>query len=336
MGNLCVELCQPGGITSLSCHNFYSIREGEYSGEWKNGSVIFKVAEESPGMELGMDSSRNKIYPPEDEFVIMIRAHIKMRYDMTISDSQAQRLSYIQSNPKWPDREIEMENIWDLLYNNEYIALVLYEKFDIFPKLIGTCGLVYAIQKLNTITGYWHLMTLYETHNEWITRVKIAIGILELVSHLDNDLPEPLLICNVRMENFGVTEDLKKVLYQDLESVHPLSITNQLTGDGSRCKEHSDCDFANCRSFCNLITFKCQHGVVNNNLQIVCERIFLGWVLSGKVVVPGLLVGQHTPRVLIELLELCANPAKEDGTPRSPASPEVRKRLYDLLGHLTL
>lgn len=57
--------------------------------------------------------------------------------------------------------------------------------------------------------------------------------------------------------------------------------------------------------------------------------------MSGRVVIPGLLLSPRSPRVLLDLLELCANPDGETGAPRASASKEVRDRLYKLLTHLT-
>lgn len=301
--------------------------------------MVFKSVKKQTSSETEplhwLDVSSNKIYPSENDFAHMIKTAIKFKFNIFINNADLEKIIQTQHSPGSEQRHIEMDNIWSLLQDNEYLALVLYEKFNIFPKLIGTCGDLYAVQKLNSISGYWHLMTLYDSQDEWEKRIKISIKILDFLLELERKLPEQLMICNVKMNHFGVTDDSKKIKYLDLDSVHPLSIVNRITADGSHCKQHSDCDFLDCRSFCNLITRKCEHGVVNNNLQIVCERIFLGWVMSGRVMVPGLLLGPRTPRVLTELLEKCANPSSENGTPRAQASVEIKKRLYNLLTHLT-
>ncbi|XP_049873955.1 divergent protein kinase domain 1C isoform X2 [Pectinophora gossypiella] len=337
VGNLCGDLCQASGVPSLSCHNFYQEKEAVFSGAWGNTSVVFKSAKRSNDGDLlyWLDASKKRIYPTEDDFSNMIKNQIKSKFNIVINEIDAHKMSYVVNSAKWPNRHTEMENVWSLMQDNEYLALVLYDKFAVFPKLVGSCGTLYAVQKLNSISGFWHLMTMYDSQEEWLKRIRIAILILDFLMHLESGLPEPVLICNVKMNHFGVTDDFKRIMYLDLDSVHPLSIANRMTGDSSQCKRHSDCDYLNCRSFCNLISRRCEHGVANNNLQIVCERIFLGWVMSGRVMVPGLLLGPRAPRVLVELLELCANPANERGTPRSPATKEIRKRLYDLLVHMT-
>lgn len=66
-------------------------------------------------------------------------------------------------------------------------------------------------------------------------------------------------------------------------------------------------------------------------LQVVCEKIFLGWTLSGTVIVPGLLMSQHTPSSLAALLRLCANPDTDLNSPRAAVSEDIKRRLYATL-----
>lgn len=329
VGSLCADLCQPNKISGISCHSFYMEKEAVFSGTWRNNSLIFKTVKQYT--QIG-----ETIIKSDDEFTHLIKENVKLRFNMSIDIVDAKRMTLIQYNQKGRGRQIEKQNAWSLLQSNEYLALALYEKYDIFPRLVGTCGPMYAVEKLNSISGYWHLMTVYDSQDEWERRLKISLMILDFLLFLDERLPEPLHLCDVKMNNFGVTSDFKKVMYVDLDAVHPLSVANKMIANGANCKKHSDCDLSDCRSFCNLVTFKCEHGVVNNNLQMVCERIFLGWVLSGKVMVPGLLLGPRTPRVLTELLELCANPSNESGIPRSPATKDIRNRLYTLISHLVM
>ncbi|XP_063827799.1 divergent protein kinase domain 1C [Ostrinia nubilalis] len=327
VGSLCQDMCEPDGISSVSCHSFYMEKDTIFSGTWKNQSLVFKTVKETSNSPWESNISEN-------EFLNIVKNNIKIKFNISVDIVDAKRMSYIQYNQKQISRQVEMQNAWSLLQNNEYLALSLYEKYGIFPRLVGSCGSMYAVQKLDSLSAYWHLMTFYDTKEEWERRIKVSIMMLDFLMLLEERLPEPLHLCDVKVSNFGVTNDFKKVMYLDLDSVHPRSVINKITADGSKCKKHSDCDFLDCRSFCNLITNKCQHGVVNNNLQMVCERIFLGWVMSGRVMVPGLLVGPRTPRVLTEMLEKCANPSKEAGTPRARATKEIKLRLYHLLTHL--
>lgn len=269
----------------------------------------------------------------EVEFANIIRGNIKIKFNITINKDDVKKITHI-FNMHGP--QIERADTWSLLQDNEYLSVILYEKYDIFPKLVGTCGPVFAVQQMKSISRYWHLMTPYDSKEQWRNRVKIAVKILELLSLLERGPAEPMHICDVKMSHFGITDDFKKVKYMDLDSVHPHSIVNSMTGDGSACEEHVDCDFFDCRSYCNLVTKKCQYGVANNNFQIVCEKIFLGWLVPGRVIVPGLLLGPHTPHDLVQVLESCANPAGETGTPRAATSKETLNKLIDFLTVLSL
>lgn len=266
----------------------------------------------------------------DQQDVDSIKKVVKTKFNIAVTNHDAVRMS---NSLVIGNRNTGKESLWPLLHSNEYLALTLFDKYNVFPKLFGTCGPFYAVQKLDSISGYRHLVDLYDSHSEWVKRIKLSIMILDLLLKMEEIFPEPMLLCDIRMSNFGVTKDFKRVKYINLYSVHPVSVANRMTANGSGCKHHSDCDLSDCRSFCNLVTNKCQHGVVNNNLQIVCEKIFLGWMMSGKIMVSGLLMGPRTPVVLVEILEKCANPFNENGTPRAQATKEIRKRLYHFLVH---
>lgn len=337
VGSLCRELCHPDVSTSLTCYNLYMERDAVFSGVWMNNSVVFKSLKTSKRSALpGFKDSKHNAFSSEENFSKVIKDTIKYKFNVSINDIDARRMSYIQNNQVGGLRQVEMENVWLLLQDNEYLALALYEKFNLFPKLYGTCGSYYAVQKLSPISEFWHLTSLYDSQEEWKRRVKISLIILDYLLQLEVGLPEPLLLCDVKISHFGVTNDLAKVMYLDLDSVHPKSVANRIIADNSTCKQHSDCDYRDCRSYCNLVSHKCEYGVANNNLQLVCEKIFLGWVLSGKLMVSGLLIGPHTPAELVELLEKCSNPNNEAGLSRSPASKDIRRKLQLLLIHLTL
>ncbi|KOB72771.1 Uncharacterized protein OBRU01_11912 [Operophtera brumata] len=298
-----------------------------------NESIVFKSIKASNYGKLSSISVNNSAILLENNFIEGIKKVVKSKFNLAINDVDVKIMSYSQHSQSDGNGYIEKRKLWSLLHDNEYLALFLYDKYNVFPKLVGTCGTFYAVQRLNSISGYKHLVSLYDSHAEWAKRVKISIMILDFLLQLEEIFPEPMLICDVKMNNFRVTSDFKKVKYINLDSIHPLSVANRITGDGSNCKRHSDCDLFDCRSFCNLITYKCQHGVVNNNLQIVCEKIFLGWMLSGRIMISGLLMGSRTPAILVEILEECANPFSENGTPRAQATKEIRKRLYNFLVH---
>ena len=125
--------------------------------------------------------------------------------------------------------------------------------------------------------------------------------------------------------------------YLDVDNVYLKSIVDKSVGDDSYCESHEDCDLFDCKGFCNLIENKCQGGVTNNNLQVVCEKIFLGG--QSKVFSfldsSGLLVLKHANKGLKEAVELCANPSKSESLTRIAADDSIfqdlRKKLREIV-----
>lgn len=69
--------------------------------------------------------------------------------------------------------------------------------------------------------------------------------------------------------------------------------------------------------------------------QIVCEKIFLGWTFSGRIIIPGLLMSEHTTSALAALLRQCANPAGDvTHVSRAAATDSLKKGLYSMLSEM--
>lgn len=337
LGRLCSSLCLTGEVSSITCQTYYLGKQAVFSGQVINTSLVFKSPKHQAKYEfIPQNEVIENIYLDENEFIELIKSSVKEKFNINVNDAWVQKISHMQGvgGKGAHPRHIEMNNIWMLVQSNEYLATVLYQQFHIFPELMGSCGTLYAVEKMQMLTDYTHFLNLYDSLHNWRARVKISLAILDYLQVLEQGVPEPLYICDVKLNHFGTTMDLSKIKYLDLDSVHPLSVLNVILADGAPCSEHTDCDYFDCRSFCNMVTSKCQNGVANNNLQIVCERIFLGWNMSQKIVMGGLLLGFHAPEELVELLERCANPAQEYPISRTKASLEIYRRLYNMLSHI--
>ena len=97
---------------------------------------------------------------------------------------------------------------------------------------------------------------------------------LDLVEELDTMFSSPLHLCDVKAEHFGLSDN-GRVKYLDLDSVQLRPLADRTVGDSTDCREHSDCDFFDCRGRCDLLTHKCAGGVVNNNLQVLTISIII-------------------------------------------------------------
>ena len=108
-----------------------------------------------------------------------------------------------------------------------------------------------------------------------------------------------------------------KVDHLDLDSVQLRHLADRTVGDSTDCSRHADCDFFDCRGRCDATTRRCTGGVLNNNLQVVCEKVLLGgeaggWgLLDSRHASPGLrrvlclaVVFPEAPAVLVRVLLL--------------------------------
>ena len=110
-----------------------------------------------------------------------------------------------------------------------------------------------------------------------------------------------------------------------------------LATDGStKCVHHSDCDFFDCRGVCDTISNECQSEIANNNLQSVCEKIFLPRTKFLVLGNEGLLSSKHSNKRVRKSLEKCANPSRSaDPRVRLAATnkAEIYKALEEVLSY---
>ncbi|XP_076298081.1 divergent protein kinase domain 1C isoform X2 [Lasioglossum baleicum] len=269
IGILCDPLCAQRGIHSLACETLHAGKEAVFSAHWEATRLVFKASRTKTPVEqyeslYWTDTSGTKHFPSEEDFCIMIRDLVVSKLNVTLSGHQLERLARLRTHRVETEptrRQLEMENLWPLLQENEYLMSILYEDRDIFPQLIGG----------------------------------------------------------------------QKLKFLDLDAAFPKTIISRITADRKSCERHEDCDYFDCRSVCSKDK-RCESPVLNNNLQIVCEKIFLGWTLSGTIIIPGLLMSEHTTSTLAVMLRQCANPAGDIGhLPRAAVPDNLKTRLYNML-----
>ncbi|XP_015608990.1 protein FAM69C isoform X2 [Cephus cinctus] len=342
VGILCGPLCSERGIHTLACETLHAGKEAVFSAHWETTRLVFKSSRSKQrtdqfGSIFSVDSSAVKHYPSEEDFREMIKSLISTKLNQTISKQQLERLSrlrnhHVETNPE--KRRLEMENVWPLLQENEYVISILYEDRDVFPQLIGTCGTFYAVEYVSPIETPTTILALSDSKPEWAKRVKLAVMILDLLEELDSNFPEPFHLCDVKINHFGLPLGGQRLKFLDLDAVFPKTVVSRLTADNSECERHEDCDYFDCRSLCSE-NKRCEIPVVNNNMQIICEKIFLGWTLSGTIIIPGLLMSEHTTSTLAVLLRQCANPQIDSVyLPRAAVADDVKTRLYNMLSEM--
>lgn len=304
-----------------------------FSGEWHQTKLVFKTSR-NVVQNLHWYDNGIKKYPTEREFRSIIRGIIQAKLNMSLSHENAVRMSRLKPTYEELDiekRQQEMDNLWPLVQDNEYLLSALFTDKDVFPQLLGTCGLYFAVEYLEPVQGVSTMLSTTDDRDEWGRRLKLSVLIMELIDELDSAFREPFHLCDIKLSHFGMPKEATRLKFIDLNAVYPRSVVNKIVHSPEYCSNDDDCDFYDCRARCDLETKRCSDTVTNNNLQIVCEKLFLGWTMNNKVIVPGLLMSQHTPSSLAAVLRQCANPDSESNQPRAATPDDVRRRLYNIL-----
>ncbi|XP_061163477.1 divergent protein kinase domain 1C-like [Saccostrea echinata] len=221
-----------------------------------------------------------------------------------------------------------LQNIWGLINQDEYLFMKVYQKHSFVPRIYGTCGFYYVMEYAPP-GDILDPAFFTSSHSSFKERAKIAVDILDIVQSLDYGFFEPVHMCDVKAENFGIGRDHGvKILDSDSLFFHTSMLKNLAQPS---CTSHNDCDFFDCRGWCDLETGKCTKQRTNNNLQTVCEDILIDRATNFYA---GLLHNppQEYKEELLPLLEECAYPGNSKGTiVREPASDDLYWRLHNLL-----
>ncbi|XP_030373017.1 divergent protein kinase domain 1C [Scaptodrosophila lebanonensis] len=325
-GSLCEELCG----SQKSFDNFQcplnDMKTILFTAE-KNGDMYaVKLAKHNDDELSWTNSNGEAIYPKIEEFHEIVKLHIILSYNVTLDDNMIRALvnQEIANN-----NSQQMMSFWRLFKDNNYMMGKLFDEESTFPAVLGSCGPYYATESLQIVQSNPSIMQYLASNRQ--QRLKHALNIMEYIFRLDEMKPEPLKMCKMQVNRFGVTTD-RRLKYQSAEHIYVESQLDKRMSSGSACQAHADCSFHACRGLCDAERQKCTHIEQNNNFQIFCEHILLG---SGTFQ-PGLLSGIRMPRTLQLVLKQCINPSKEHQVPGRRQAPNVQLalRLYNELKQL--
>lgn len=289
--------------------------------------LVFKSSKRSsiPDIRTSVywtDTKGYQHYPKEDEFFDMISSLIITEMNVSVSNELISKLTQLGPVPTRSElRHAEMNNLWSLLQDHEYLAIRLFADQEIFPTLIGSCGGFFAIEYADPLIGGG----LWDHEEEiWSDRLRNSVLMLELIERLESTYNIPLRFCDVRLNHFGKSFDGTKIVILDGDSVVTRAVADNLAGDGQICNKHEECHYLDCYAACE--ENHCIPPSTNNNLQTICEKVFLGERWGGALLMPGLLASPHTPPSLSALLRLCAHPHGEEGL-KYGTPDDIRDRL---------
>jgi len=334
-GNLCRHFCVTGSITPQSCQTFHMGKEVVFSANYENQPVFVKGRRmdfmEHPEEALHWS---NQVFPSTNDFQMMVKSYLQHNMGLHLPENTnlMEKLWFtkeLSSNALHPDvRNWERANLWSLIQDNEYVLSKFYSATDVFPTLMGSCGGFFVVEALEPVAFPHYFSKL--AFKEWAQRVAVALAILDFLDELETVFDDPVHLCDVKPDHFGISES-GRVKFLDLDSVFLKPYLDKTMTHNVSCTKHSECDFFDCKGQCDLIDNQCTKGVVNNNLQVICEKILLTRTSGLPVSFPGLLWSKHLNKRIKRLLESCANPSGSKTNIRIEASSEIRTELYKAL-----
>ncbi|XP_058065905.1 divergent protein kinase domain 1A [Anopheles bellator] len=333
-GYMCPELCAGDTISEFRCPStdqamLHPAHPNRFLARKAQQFVVLKHAVPDASYEKlsWIDSHRREEhFPTESEYVGIVRRYIALQYDLQLPFDKLNNLLKLKNKNNHVLFHASMRNSWNLIQNNEYLLSRLYEEKEIFPQVIGTCGDLFITELLETVEfdeRRYHF-TNHIDLSKWRYHIKVAVLILD---YLEEMAQNRFQMCSVILAGFGISDSRMK--YHDLRYIIPEASIDRKLSDGRSCQSDNDCFYYDCRTRCNTTVHQCTTRLLNNNLQIVCEKIFRG--TAGE---PGILVTEKSPNRLLRILERCAHPvSKADTDKKRPwgASNLVKKQLYNEL-----
>nr|XP_040228677.2 divergent protein kinase domain 1B [Anopheles coluzzii] len=334
-GYMCPELCAGDTISEFHCPPAshaaaYPFNAHRFLARKAQQFVVVKHAVPDASYEKlsWIDSHRQEEhYPTEQEYGGIVRRYIELRYGVQLPFDKLAGLLALKNKNNRILFHASMRNSWNLIQNNEYLLSRLYEEKEIFPQVLGTCGELFLTELLETVEfvdeGRYHF-TNHIDLSKWRYHLKVAVLVLD---YLDEMGQNRFQMCSVVLGGFGISDSRMK--YHDLRHISTEAAIDRRLSDGRTCAVDADCSYYDCRSRCNATSHQCTAGLLNNNLQIVCEKIFRGTAEE-----PGILVTEKSSPRLLRILDRCARPAsRSDVDAARPWGPSktLKKQLYNEL-----
>jgi Protein-kinase domain of FAM69/N-term cysteine-rich ER, FAM69 len=288
---MCSPLCIEKNLALVNCLNF------------KDGKVVFLMRYESHTVIMKSERARLSDYvmigyrdisgryvlPSVEEFYRFLSnaVYFSLKHSLNVSGDDLVNIMWHNpqqislSNASSSELYSLMISISSLSQQNEYILIKYLKNHENLPVLYGSCGHFYVMEYYPTIE-FITLMDDQRTFADWLPRAATAIQLLHLVLSFDANFDETLHLCDVKLNNFGVSYDGKmKAIDVDMvmfESELAFQFQNK------KCSHHGDCTFLDCHGWCMPQTQTCWRKRTNNNLQVTVMYFSFNSINSCKVI----------------------------------------------------
>ncbi|XP_050389509.1 divergent protein kinase domain 1A [Patella vulgata] len=176
----------------------------------------------------------------------------------------------------------EVQSLWQLMNNEEFLLLYLFHKQSAMLNINGTCGSLYGLQ-------FHHSYMLYDKEKRtilsslsenayrwglpaWKNRVKVVLGLLELADGLAETEGVRFYLCNIKPNKLGHTADHEVVL-SDLSELKSSKMIADIMSNKT-CGSDGDCVYTRyCQSTCDLSTGKCTGNIIQPTLWYICDIV---------------------------------------------------------------
>ncbi|CAL4073723.1 unnamed protein product [Meganyctiphanes norvegica] len=303
--NLCLELCESSTSQDLSCHLFHSSKEAVFTLNRESKIIVKSISYQEEIQEEEDDIDNSTYYSDvnvstledfEHWVAVYTKSFMNIGYYIDtkkiLEENEIYRISKESSNRR--------QEFWDLIQDQEFLTSLLFQEFGLFPKILGYCKNFYAVEYFKPLTE--NVLKPYDL--QWRERIYKALDIVHYVGLLNTVWSETLHLCDVKPDHFGWHLEAGHVVFLDMDAVLTESHLMKTMEYTVSCADDDDCSYFDCQGRCNRQTSKCYSKRVNTNLQVVCDKIFLGNA-DGYFNLYGLLDSHEVNDQLQDALELC-------------------------------